>query len=66
MGAPKSSLLLDLRPGERLDLGEGVALVEVLHKSGRVVRLRLTAPKEFRVRKIPTIERLKEHEDAET
>lgn len=51
MAQVRSTLLLDVRPGERLVIGDGLATVEVLHKSGRVVRLRLNAPRNVPVRK---------------
>jgi len=35
-------ITVDLRPGERLVLGD--LAVELQHKSGRLVRLRVTAP----------------------
>ena len=62
----RSTLLLDVRPGERIDLGEGLALIEVIHKSGRVGRLRLTAPREVRVRKSAMTEAHIKHDEVET
>jgi sRNA-binding carbon storage regulator CsrA len=45
-----SSLIVDLRPQERLVLSDGVT-VELLHKSGQLCRLRVVAPKEVRIQK---------------
>lgn len=45
-----SSLIVDVRPGERLDMS-GRATVELLHKSGQLVRLRITAPREVQISK---------------
>ena len=45
-----SSLIVDVRPGERLDLS-GRATVELLHKSGQLVRLRITAQREVQISK---------------
>lgn len=38
-----TSLIVDVRPGERLNLS-GAASVELVHKSGQLVRLRIIAP----------------------
>lgn len=45
------TMTVDVRPGDRLELG-GAVLVEMVAKSGKVARLRVTAPREIRVRKI--------------
>ena len=41
--AKTTSLIVDVRPGERLNLS-GPASVELVHKSGQLVRLRIIAP----------------------
>ena len=41
----------DVRPGERLVLN-GPAMVELVHKSGQLSRLQVTAPREVRIQKI--------------
>lgn len=46
----KCSLVIDIRPGERLDLG-GVVQVELVQKSGQLARLRVTAPRDIRIDK---------------
>lgn len=46
----RSSLVLDLRPGERLSLA-GIVSVELVKKSGQLSRLRVTAPPEVRIEK---------------
>lgn len=43
-----SSLIIDVRPGERLDVS-GSVTVELLHKSGQLARLRVTAPRDVRI-----------------
>jgi hypothetical protein len=48
----RGSLTLDVRPGECLDIA-GVR-VEVVHKSGRVARLRVTAPREMAIKVLPS------------
>lgn len=49
MGEVKlSSLTIDVRPGERIALAEHVT-VELLHKSGQLARLRVTAPRNMRI-----------------
>lgn len=42
--------LMDLRPGEGVAIG-GQARVEVIHKTGRVIRLRVVAPASVQVTK---------------
>ncbi len=46
-----SSLIIDVRPGERLDMS-GSVTVELLHKSGQLARLRVTAPRDVVIQKI--------------
>lgn len=53
--AARSHLLIDVRPGDRLDLG-GVS-VEFLHKTGRAARVRVTAPRDVQVVKTTARER---------
>lgn len=43
-----TSLIIDVRPGERLDVS-GSVTVELLHKSGQLARLRVTAPHDVRI-----------------
>jgi len=47
--ADRTVVVLDLRPGESFDVGP--AVVEFEHKSGRVARLRISAPREVTVRR---------------
>lgn len=44
------TMCFDVRPGDRLEIA-GAVLVEMVAKSGRVARLRVTAPREVLVRK---------------
>lgn len=46
----KCSLVIDVRPGERLDLG-GIVQVELVQKSGQLARLRVTAPRDITIQK---------------
>lgn len=46
----KSTLTIDVRPGEIMDIG-GVVQVELVHKSGQAARLRVTAPREVKLEK---------------
>lgn len=48
----KTSLIIDVRPGDSLSIHDGVVLVELVHKSGQLARLRVTAPREVAIRKI--------------
>ena len=46
-----SRLVIDLRPGESISMsGEGV--IEMIHKSGQVARIRISAPRDVKVEKI--------------
>ncbi len=47
---PKTSLIIDVRPGESLDVG-GVVQVELVQNSGQLARLRVTAPREVKIKK---------------
>lgn len=51
MSAEVSILTLDVRIGERLDIGSRVR-VEVLKKSGQSARLRISAPREERIQRV--------------
>lgn len=46
-----SHLTVDLHPGEKISLDGGRVEIEMQHKSGRLARLRVTAPKEVRIEK---------------
>jgi sRNA-binding carbon storage regulator CsrA len=45
-----TSLVVDMRPGDRLLLETGVS-VELVQKSGRSARLRVLAPREVQIQK---------------
>lgn len=46
-----SSMIVDVRPGERLAVS-GSVTVELLHKSGQLARLRVTAPHDVKISKV--------------
>jgi len=48
-----SSVCKDLRPGGRIVFGDTGICVEVLAKSGRATKLRLTAPRGTHIRQEP-------------
>lgn len=48
-----TSMIVDVRPGDRLDLQGGLVTVELVQKSGQLARLRVTAPREVKIKKIP-------------
>lgn len=54
MDLRQPSMLFDLQPGERLQVAGGV-LVEYVHKSGRLARLRVSAPRDVKVEKAPPV-----------
>lgn len=43
-----SSLIIDVKPGERLAMS-GESVIEVLHKSGQLARLKVTAPRSVKI-----------------
>lgn len=48
----RSSLTIDVRPGETLSISSGESVsIELVHKSGQLARLRVTAPKEVKIEK---------------
>lgn len=50
MAGTRSNLIMDIKPGESLDLG-GLVRVELVQKSGRIARLKVTAPKDVEIRR---------------
>lgn len=48
MQKPLSTLTIDVRTGERLAVS-GMAIVELVRKSGQVARLRVTAPRDVKI-----------------
>ena len=55
MPKQKSSLIIDVRPGDSLDIHGGIVTVELVHKSGQLARLRVTAPREVQIKKVTSI-----------
>lgn len=50
MSRKTSQLSVDVRPGDLLFLGDGV-VVELLDKSGKLARLRVTAPRDMKIQR---------------
>lgn len=48
----ESSLMLDVRPGDVVSIDDGRIRLEVEEKSGKLVRLRVIAPREVLVKLI--------------
>lgn len=46
-----SILFIDLQPGQALVVGEGNVIVQLVHKTGRVARMRVTAPRDVKIDK---------------
>ena len=44
-----SHLMIDVRPGEHVLLEGGRIVIELLEKSGKLARLRVTAPKDVKI-----------------
>jgi sRNA-binding carbon storage regulator CsrA len=53
---PLSTLTIDVKLGERLAMS-GMAIVELVHKSGQVARLRVTAPRDVKIVREPAPEK---------
>jgi sRNA-binding carbon storage regulator CsrA len=53
---PLSTLTVDVKLGERLAVS-GMAIVELVHKSGQVARLRVTAPRDVKIVREPAPEK---------
>ena len=51
MSSKPTSMVVDLKPGERIVLQGGLVTVELVHKSGQLARLRITAPPEVAIKK---------------
>lgn len=51
MSKDRSNLVIDLRAGESIAIGEQ-AQIELVHKSGQFARLRVIAPRDVRIAKI--------------
>lgn len=49
MAAATSQLTIDVRPGEQLLLDGRRIMVELLDKSGKLARLRVTAPRDMKI-----------------
>lgn len=48
----RSSLMIDVRPGETLSISSGESVsIELVQKSGQLARLRVTAPKDVKIEK---------------
>jgi hypothetical protein len=47
---PTTSLIIDIRQGEKLCIG-GLGTVELMHKSGQLARLRVTAQPDIKITK---------------
>ncbi len=47
----ESQLTIDVRPGERLVLEDGRIVFDVLEKSGKVTKLRVTAPRDVKIKR---------------
>ena len=56
MQQPLSTLTIDVRLGERPAVS-GMAIVELVHKSGQVARLRVTAPRDVKIVREPAPEK---------
>jgi len=56
MQQPLSTLTIDVRLGERLAVS-GMEIVELVHKSGQVARLRVTAPRDVKIVREPAPEK---------
>lgn len=49
MSKDRGSLTLDVRPGERVMIGNQLVEIELVHKSGQHARIKFTAPTEVKI-----------------
>lgn len=54
-GAPIGRICMDVRPHERLRLGDTGIEIEVVAKSGQAARLRVSAPRDVAITKHPAM-----------
>lgn len=50
MSKEQGSLTLDVRPGERVLIGDQLVEVQLVHKSGQHARIKVTAPKDVKIK----------------
>ena len=58
-----STLTIDVKLGERLAVS-GMAIVELVYKSGQVARLRITAPRDVKIIREPVSEETRRNDVA--
>lgn len=46
-----ASLILDIKPGDRVSIGGNLVTIELLQKSGQLARLKVTAPADVSIKK---------------
>lgn len=49
MSGDKSCVVIEIRTGESLDIGNGEISIELIRKSGQQARLRIVAPTEIKI-----------------
>lgn len=49
MPGERTSLIVEIRPGDVIHLGDKIIDVELIHKSGQTARLKVTAPRDVPV-----------------
>lgn len=50
MSKEQGSLTLDVRPGERVLIGDQLVELQLVHKSGQHARIKVTAPKDVKIK----------------
>jgi sRNA-binding carbon storage regulator CsrA len=57
MSEPLSTLIVDVRPGERLSISAGSEVsIELVKKSGQLARLRVSAPRDVKIERQEVVE----------
>jgi sRNA-binding carbon storage regulator CsrA len=57
MSEPLSTLIVDVRPGERLSISSGSEVsIELVKKSGQLARLRVSAPRDVKIERQEVVE----------
>ena len=67
--ARTTTVYMDLAPGDRLVIGEGVELlfggkvdIDMMSKSGRAARMRITAPQDVKIERMEVVDSRSKHE----
>lgn len=55
MSGDKSCVVIEIRTGESLDIGNGEISIELIRKSGQQARLRIVAPTKIKIERMAAL-----------